>query len=149
MFRPLPFILRDRRGTAAIEFAIIAPVLILLVVAAIEFGFAIRAQLQAQEAASAGALYAMQNGWNSAQISAAVTGATGETGLAATPAPRRFYGCPTASGITETASGASCGDGTTARTYVEVSATLPRKSILPNDFGLPDDLTAHSTARLP
>ena len=144
-------LLRSARGAAAIEFAIIAPVLALLVVATIELGFMMRARIVAQEAASAGALYASQHTFDAAGIAAimaATTNATNE-GTITAGTPTLSYGCPTTTGITPAAAGDTCADGVGARRYVTVTASVPRVTILDSDFGLPANATASSTVRLP
>jgi Flp pilus assembly protein TadG len=139
----------DRRGTAAIELAIFAPVLAAMLVAVVEIGFAIRQQIQAQDAAAAGALYAGQHGWDSAGIASAVTGAKSGSNIAASPTPSEFCGCPSAAGVGSAACGATCTDGSTARTYVLVRASVARTSFFTSTLPLPATLTASATARLP
>ncbi len=53
--------LRCTRGAAVIEFALLAPVLLLMVVAAIDFGTFIHQKMQLQSAARAGAQFAIQS----------------------------------------------------------------------------------------
>lgn len=147
--RPLVQILRNRRGVAAIEFAIIAPVLAGVVVATVELGFMMRAKILAQEAASAGALYASQHAFNAVAITAAVTAASNEATITASPAPAEAWGCPTVTGILAQGAGTLCADGIAARHYAVVGASVPRTSILGSAFGLPASATASSTVRLP
>lgn len=143
--------LADRRGSAAVEFAIIAPVLALVLIATIELGFAMRARIIAQEAASAGALYASQHAFDAAGITgimAATSNASNEAVITA-GTPTAWYGCPTATDVTPASQTDTCGDGKPARRYVTVTATVPRVSILGSDLGLPADLTSTSIVRLP
>ncbi|MFC3069386.1 TadE/TadG family type IV pilus assembly protein [Phenylobacterium soli] len=153
--RPLPRLTllarlrRDRRGTAAIEFAVLAPLLVLLLVATVELGFMMRAKILAEEAASAGALYASQHSFNATAIANAVTSASSEAAISATPAPADWWGCPSTTAITAVAAGSLCGDGKAARHYVTVSAAAPRTSILGSSFDLPANATASSVVRLP
>ena len=137
------------RGTAAIEFAIGAPVLMILLVGLVEVGFAAYQSMQVQNAVEAGVMYATQNGWDSAGISAAVTNATGAGGMTASPAPAQFCGCPGAGSITAFTCTATCPDGTSPGQYVQVNATLARISIFPGSgLTLPVNLTATSTVRI-
>ncbi len=53
--------LKSARGAAVIEFALLAPVLLLMVVAAIDFGTFIHQKMQLQSAARAGAQFAIQS----------------------------------------------------------------------------------------
>ena len=75
---------------AAIEFALLSPLLVLLLIGLVEVGFASYEAMQAQNAAEAGALYAARHGWDSAGIQAAVVNATGSSDVTATPAPQSF-----------------------------------------------------------
>lgn len=143
--------LRDQRGSAAIEFGIIAPVLALVLIATVELGFAMRARMIAQEAASAGALYASQHAFDAAGITgimAATANASNEATITA-GTPTAAYGCPTTTAVTPAAQGDICSDGKPARRYVTVTATVPRVSILGSDLGLPANLTSTSVVRLP
>jgi Flp pilus assembly protein TadG len=135
-------------GAAAIELAIVAPMLAIILVGVAELGFAIRERMQVQEAAAAGALYAAQHGWNSAAISSAVTSNDSEGGVTATPAPTEFCGCPSASAIATVTCGVTCPDTILARTYVTVGASTTRVSIFPGSLPLPTVLTASVTTRI-
>ncbi len=137
------------RGSASIEFAIIVPVLLIMLAGLVEIGFAAREAMQVQDAAEAGAGYAMKYGWDSAGISAAVVNATGATGVTASPAPVQFCGCPSASGITTVLCTATCAGGTTPGTYVKVSASIAHVAILSNlGLPIPATLVGHATVRL-
>jgi Flp pilus assembly protein TadG len=139
----------SRRGTAAIEFALAAPMFLILFLGLVEIGFGTYQAMQVQDAAEAGALYASEYGWNPSGISAAVVNATGATGLTATPASVEFCGCPTSTGITAVVCTATCTGGVTPGTYVKVSAALPHQTILSYPgLPLPATLTGQSTIRL-
>ena len=141
--------LRERRGSAAIEFALVSPLFIILLVGVVELGFAGFDAMRVQDAAEVGALYAAVHGWNSAGISAAVTNATGAVGLTASPAPLTFCGCPQASGITAVICSAQCASGAAPGQYITVSASMPRLTIMTQTIAsLPATLTAHSTVRI-
>jgi Flp pilus assembly protein TadG len=139
----------DRSGSEAIEFAILAPLLLVMLVGLVELGMSIRQQMEAQDSAAAGALYAAGNGWNTVAIQTAVTSAKPGSGVTATPAPVQACGCPGATTVTPAACGTTCGDGAAARSYVTVSASVARQSFLPSTLPLPATLTATATARLP
>jgi Flp pilus assembly protein TadG len=141
--------LSDTRGTAAIEFAILSPILLALLLGVVDLGFGLYAAIQAQSAAEAGALYAAKHGWNSAGISAAVVGATGASGMAASPAPTLFCGCPSASGIATIVCTSTCTGGVQPGEYVQVNSSLARLSILSDPgLGLATTLTGESTIRI-
>jgi len=136
-------------GTAAIEFGIAAPMLLILVVGGVEVGYSAYQAMQVQDAVEAGALYASQNGWDSAGITSAVLNATGLTGLAATPSPVQFCGCPNSSGVIAATCTSACADGNSPGQYVQINATLTRQSlILDSGLPLPAILTAQSIVRL-
>jgi Flp pilus assembly protein TadG len=140
---------RAESGTAALEFGLAAPLLLIMLMGLVELGSAMYQTMQVYNAVEAGALYAAKNGYDAAAISAAVVNATGTPGITATPAPVQFCGCPDASGIVETACNATCNDGKPPGQYVRISAALTRVTILPYPaLGLPDTLTAQSVVRL-
>ncbi len=137
------------RGTAAIEFAIIAPVLMILLIGIVELGLGVQQAMQVQNAAEAGAVYAGKHGWDAGAIAAAVVNASDAGGLAASPAPVLFCGCPGAGGIASMACNGKCPDGSAAEQYVRVSASMPH-TVLLTGLGLPipSTLTAHATVRV-
>jgi Flp pilus assembly protein TadG len=137
------------RGVAALEFAFIAPVLLLLLAGLVEIGYRMFESMQVQNSAEAGALYVSLHGWNSAAISAAVVNATGTSGMTATPAPTQFCGCPAAGAITPTSCGSTCSGGAAAGAYVKVNASLVHQAILPySGLTLPTTLTGSAIVRL-
>lgn len=140
-----------RRGSVAVEFALVGPLLVIILTAIIEIGLATAAWFTVQEAALAGANYASHNGWDAAAISSAVTTSTKKTGLTAAPAPITYCGCPTGTGLETVGAqcGAACPDGTTNRRYVDVSASMSRPSVIGNNFGLPPTITVTMTTKVP
>jgi Flp pilus assembly protein TadG len=122
----------DEKGTAAIEFGMVAAVLCTLLLGLIDFGMGFWQKIQVGNAARAGGEYAIVNGWNQSGITTAVTSATGLTAISATPAPTTSYGCPSATtGITAATSGSNCTGGGTAGTYVTVNAQASYSPIFP------------------
>lgn len=59
---------RSKSGTAAIEFGLFIPFLLILFTGTVELGFAMYEAMQVNNAAEAGMLYAAKNGWDSAGI---------------------------------------------------------------------------------
>jgi len=149
MWKINPFSTHNNAGTAAIEFALIAPVLLILLAGLVEIGFAVREAMMVQEAAEAGASYAVQSGWDSTGILNAVTTATGASNIDASPAPQLFCGCPSESGVTHVLCTATCTDGGGPGQYVRVDASIPHATIL-SYLGLPipSTLTAHAVVRI-
>jgi hypothetical protein len=143
-------------GTAAIEFALFAPFLLILIGGVTEIGFAMYEAMQVNAAVEAGLLYAAANGWDAASISDAVTGSSQLPKLytlTATPAPTEFCGCPNETGSVENVgsppcSTAACAEQTAAGTYVQVNATLNHLVILPPTWGIPANITATATIRV-
>jgi len=136
-------------GSAAIEFGLSVPFLLVILMGVVELGYAMYESMQVYNSVEAGALYAAKNGYDAAGIAAAVTNASGTQGITATPAPVQFCGCPDATGIVETACNATCNDGNPPGQYVRISAALPHKTILPYpSLQLPTTLTAQSVVRL-
>src|ERR1700722_10980771 len=114
-------------GSALVEFAVIAPVLLVFAIYTMDLGLLAYARMEVQQAAQAGAQYVIGQGtYNSTAISTAVTNATRFTAVTGTSS--NFCGCPTTSGVTVcAASCGSCSTGTCATTaqgnYVTVTAT--------------------------
>src|SRR6267142_4947307 len=85
--RRFVLLMRADRGNAAIEFALATPILLGLLVPVADLGIAFTQQIQVQQAAQAGAQYALLHGYSSSAISNAVTAATNLPGVSAAPAP--------------------------------------------------------------
>lgn len=65
----------DENGSSVLEFAIIVPILVLIIVGSIDYALSILAAVQVEEAARAGAQYLAINGASTSGVTAAVTGA--------------------------------------------------------------------------
>jgi Flp pilus assembly protein TadG len=145
-------VIRVPNGVAAIEFALISPILMILLGGVAEIGIAAYQAMQVQAAVEAGVLYAAQNGAsNLSAIELAVTSATGTTGITATPIPLVFCGCPAAAGVVSQGSNCTtvCSGGAAPGQYVTVSAALPHQTIISFlHLPIPATLTASSTVRV-
>lgn len=117
--------LKDQGGAAIVEFAIAAPVLALLVVGVAEFALGYYAKAQVTAAAQTGLRYAYANGFNSSNISSAVTNSTTQLTVSASPAPTQFCGCIVSNAVVAATCTTtnSCSNGDKPRTYVRVSAS--------------------------
>ncbi|WP_210317526.1 MULTISPECIES: TadE/TadG family type IV pilus assembly protein [unclassified Bradyrhizobium] len=140
---------RDTRGAAAIEFAIMIPLLSLMVVSVSDIGLAVYRKMQVEGAAQAGAQYAIARGFDVGSISNAVTNATNSTAIIASPGPVQFCGCPTSRGVSAVSCGTVCSGGAQAGTYTTVSAqatyyTLINYQVVAATY----TYNAQSTARL-
>jgi len=141
-------------GVAAIELAMVAPLLVTGVLGAGAVGFTIFRQTQVSFAAQAGADFALAHGFNATKVSNAIINATTYTAITAGPAaPSQFCGCPTATGVT-VASGvppctAVCSGGFTAGTYVTASSQAQFSPIIPNPWQTSTvTLAAQATVRI-
>jgi Flp pilus assembly protein TadG len=139
----------DCRGVAAIEFALVGPMLVVMMVCTVDLGSGIFRKMQVQNAAQAGAIYAALHGFTASSISTAVTSATSFSGISASPAPSQYCGCASNTGITTIDCTSTCTGGSTPGTYVTVSAQGVYATILPYPL-LPESftLTAQSTMRI-
>ena len=156
--------LRNRRGNAAVEFALVAPLLTLILTAIIQFGLTILTQFTVQEAVLDGANYASHNSWNASSIQSAVTSSSSTIPLANVTVSR-FCGCPVASAITTvaqcdqdtanpgtcpaTCTTTKCSDGIVTRQYVSISASIPAPGVAKRLFGLPATVGSTMTTKLP
>ncbi|THD80527.1 MAG: pilus assembly protein [Phenylobacterium sp.] len=125
-------LLRDRRGASAVEFAMIAPVLFLLLAGLVDGSRYVVQTMQVRAAAQAGADFAQRNGWNPTAIQTAVTTATalptsGAHKLTAAT-PLQTIGCIGASGVVTANAGPTCPSGVAVGTFVIVGA---QKSFAP------------------
>ena len=155
--------LRSARGNAAVEFAIIAPLLAAMLVAVVQLGLAIMAQLSVQEAVLSGANKASHYGWDSAAITTAITASDPEIATADISVTR-FCGCPEGSTITTkaqcdqdlaapgtcpTTCSAICSDGIVTRKYAKIQASKARPGVFTKTFGLPTKVSSTMTTKLP
>lgn len=136
-------------GSAAIEFALLLPVLAIFLTVVAEAGFTLYQASRVSDAAEAGMLYAAKNGFNSDGISSAITNATSLANIQASPAPSQFCGCPNASGISTVDCTATCTGGVTPSQYIQVNAAFTRQSLFPSQsLGLPATLSATAIVRI-
>jgi Flp pilus assembly protein TadG len=139
----------SERGNSAIEFALAAPMLVGLLVPVADLGMAFSQQMQVQQAAQAGAQYALLHGYNSSAITNAVTAATNLSSVSAAPAPSQSWGCPTGTTIAAAASGSTCANGESAGSYVFVNAQSAYSPVLPYSvLGSSVTLTAQAAVRV-
>jgi Flp pilus assembly protein TadG len=148
LFGWLGRLLRNQAGMSAIEFALASPVLLAIVAPTADLGVAFSEQIQVQQAAQAGAQYALLHGFSSTSISNAVTSAT-VLNVTATPAPSQSCGCPNGTGITAATCGTTCSNGENAGEYVYVNAQTTYTPVVPYSlFGSSVTLTAQATVRV-
>ena len=119
-------LVRDRRGASAVEFAMIAPMLFLLLGGLVDGCRYIVQTMQVRAAAQAGADYAQRNGWNATAIQTAVTTATALPTTGAqkltVPLPVQTTGCIGANGVVSANAGPKCPNGVAVGNFVIVAA---------------------------
>jgi Flp pilus assembly protein TadG len=145
--------LRDIRGTSAVEFALVLPILVGMLVPTADLGLGFYAQMRVQNAAQAGAQYAIVHGWNNgasvAAIENAVTSATALASIQASPVPTQACGCASGTSIAPIDCSSTCPSGATPGSYVTVKAQAPYTPLIPYPLiGNSITLTAQSTVRV-
>ena len=160
---------RDRSGLAAIELAIIAPVVLVCALAVADLGRFALDKTWVTYAASAGAEYAVAEfgvkntttghafgqPFNSDDIAAIKNAAqsAAASGVSASPDPSAFYGCATATGVTASTQGATCPSGTSTGgvvgQYVTVTTTMPFTALFSAPgISYPSTITATAVVRV-
>ena len=140
-------IVADRRGAAILEFALILPVVVALLVGMIDYGMLAYQTMEVSAAAHAGAEYALHYGWNTTGIQSAVTSATTLT-VSANPAPQLKTACVTAGAVVVTA-GTTCSSGAAAGSYVQVNAQATFTPIITwSSFAMPSTIAAQAMIRI-
>ena len=139
----------DQSGVAAIEFSFMGAILVLVFIMTVDLGLGFYNYLKVQTSAQTGAMYAAVSGFDATNISSAVAAATTTSGIAASPSPTSFCGCPSNSGVSTVTCNSNCSDGYKAGTYVAVTATKTYTTLIPYP-ALPASyaLTSTSTVRI-
>jgi Flp pilus assembly protein TadG len=159
---------RGIAGSALIEFTLFAPLLVVASIYTMDFGLLFYKQLEMQNAAQAGADWAMTNHTcSTSKIAAAAANATKLPAIQITVTSSEFCGCPSSTGValqnpsqpaaacgstTDICSGgATCSGGALAGNYVTVTAapSTTYRSLIP--YGLITNtynITATSTVRI-
>ncbi len=134
-------------GSAAVEFALLLPFLVTLVLGMSDYGALIYQSMQVSASAHAGALYALRNGYNAGAIQAAVVGATSLT-VTASPAPQLVQACVTSGAVVVTA-GSTCPSGGAPGSYVIVNAQAAVTPVVAfTAFAMPSTLSSRATIRI-
>jgi Flp pilus assembly protein TadG len=138
-----------KAGVAAIELALVSPLLVTGVLGAAALGITIFRQTQVGYAAQAGADYAIAHGFDATNMSNAIVNATNYGGVTASPAPSQFCGCTSASGVIVAVCGSTCSNGAKAGTYVKANSQASFSPIIPNPWQTSTvTLTAQAIARI-
>lgn len=140
-------LLENRSGAAAVEFALLLPMLVLLVIGMVDYAALAYQSMEIYASAHAGADYALKNGWDSAAIQAAVSAAT-PLAATASPAPQQSKACVTG-GVLVVTAGSTCPSGGTPGTYVTVSAQTAFAPIVSwSSLVMPSSLSAQAVVRI-
>ncbi|MBF0335790.1 MAG: pilus assembly protein [Alphaproteobacteria bacterium] len=142
--RPSPFRLGDH-GNAAIEFALVVPVLLLMTIAAIDFGGAFHQRIQLETAVRVGAHQAIDD-QTVATIETVVKAATSLTAADLTVTATQF--CECSNGATVLCTG-TCAAGLNKNYLMTVTASKTYTPIFdwPDAVELPATLDASATVR--
>jgi len=129
---------KTERGSAAVELAVISPLLLLLIIGVLDYGRAFYTSITVANAARAGAEYGAQGPVESGNIDGMKDFAQGDGQEAGTLtlSARRYCECGGAAAPCTTA----CAGGAAPAVFVEVTATKPLSMLLPYP-GLPGTLT--------
>jgi Flp pilus assembly protein TadG len=117
-------LLRSRSGNAAVEFALIAPLLLGMLLGMIDVGMGFYQEMEVENAAQAGAQYALVKGWDVSAVGTAVAQASTMSDISLAPAPssQEWLGCASGTAITPSSPGEKCANGDPPATYVTVTA---------------------------
>jgi Flp pilus assembly protein TadG len=148
MTNPLSFarrLRRDRSGVAALELGLVASILVGILIPTFDLGMGAYQKMRVQDAAEAGAQYALTNGFSVPAITSAAQNAT-TLGAGVTVTASEACNCITGGAIgSSVACGSSCADGSTAGTYVTV-ATQATYTLLVSYPGLTSPMTLNGSA---
>ncbi len=141
---------RDRRAAIAVEFALLAPVLVVLLLGVADYVLGFSALIQLRNAVAAGASYCVQNGAGACTAAQVATQAAAATGLAVATSQvgvSLAYGCATSGGVTmQTTATPNCATGYAPGQYATVSASYTYVTTL-GQVSIP--LSAQTIVRLP
>ncbi|MBI2254051.1 MAG: pilus assembly protein [Proteobacteria bacterium] len=141
---------RADRGAAALEFALVAPMLMVMATGLIDFGLAIRAKSEVEGAARAGLQKGFGNMWDAAAITTAAKNAfstktADQDSLTVEATPSCYCdGTMTASGSDCTKT-TTCGGGAIVEYYLTVKVTQTHDMLL-KYYVFPSQLTLTSSA---
>ena len=141
-------LLRDRAGVAALEMALVAPVYVTLLIAAVDLGAAVLCKAQIERALAGAAQYASIAGQANKLSSTAIAtntqayaaavhspflGRAAVTAVVNNNAGTTATCCPGTSWTCSTASNFTCSDGSPPGVYLSVTAKYPFKPLFATD----------------
>jgi Flp pilus assembly protein TadG len=138
---------RCRQGVSAAEFGVIAPAMILLLAGLVDLAGAMQQTIRLENAARAGAQYAMSFPEDTAGITAATAAAAGGSGATVSVEPA-FCACPGGGTTRVSCEGTPCGGGPSG-VYVGISITRPYAAVIGiGGYVLPATLSGSAVARV-
>ncbi len=140
---------RAREGVAALELALLAPTLLLLLMGMFDLAQLAYTTMEVNAAANAGVQYVYANGCSSTSgIASAITGATSLT-VQASPSPVCSVSqCVASDSLTAAPSSGNCASGEPPGSFATVSAQASYTPVAPwSSLLFPTTLTASSTIR--
>jgi Flp pilus assembly protein TadG len=124
-----------RRGVAGLEFALCAPLLLLMLAALSDLGLALRSKLLLASGVANAASYAIltQGTASATSLASIVKSASTLSGVQVPPPPAPACFCPNGSPVSLKAAtcGSTCANGAQAGTYVSISATYTYVPLMP------------------
>jgi Flp pilus assembly protein TadG len=126
----LRLLCRDQRGVSAIEFAIIAPIIVTLMLGAYDFGNAAQQQVALQEAVRAGGQYATHFPTNPIAVQTVVKSALPAGWTLANPNGNPVVAC-SCTGVTGTFDCSSPPSACTPPMLVSITATMAYTALTP------------------
>lgn len=139
--------LADRDGAAGVEFALLLPMLVVLLIGTVDLGGLAYQSMQVSAAAHAGAQYAIRNGWSATAVADAVTNAT-SLPVTASPAPQLVKACVSGGAVVVTSS-STCSGGAAAGSYIQVNAQAAITPIIVwSSFAMPSSVSAQAMVRI-
>lgn len=149
MTRMINAFLFGKRGAAAVEFALIVPVLFTLMVGALDFGGFMNMQMRLENLSRSVAEYLLQGGeednaWQDVIVSSGYFNDAEDLDSALTLDIQQVCACDDGG---EADCDNDCGPGEYKRHFFEVGLEMNYSPILPT-FGIADDLVARGSTRL-
>ena len=136
-------------GAAAVEFAFVLPMFMLLMAGLLDGARLINASLQVRAAAQAGATYAQLNGWNPTGISNAISAATPLNASPSLPAAPSLGCIDSKLRIVAPNGGGNCSSGQPVGSFVAVGANTAFKPLMPwPQMVWPSTVAANATVRI-
>lgn len=128
----------DRRGIAALEFVVVAPVLLTALASLADFGLVLGNRTQLAAAVDAGAAYAFAQGQtvsetkgsvSATDVQAKVLAATALGATVSVTGPATY--CIVNAALSAAAAGSTCSDGNPPGTYMIITASYQYEPMLP------------------